>query len=140
MWPPTHLRVVEGKPKRRNASPEADLQEAVVKYLELALPPSAGVWWSASMSGVRLPSAAAKAKAKRQGLRPGMPDLCFIPLWGENHGETFWIELKAAKGQLSVEQTALMASLFPNRGAVARSVEQVSAALVAFGFPVRARL
>lgn len=142
-WPP--LRVVEGggkaRPKRRNKQPEANLQASVVQYLERALPPEAGVWWSASMSGVRLPSARAKANAHAQGLRRGMFDLCFVPLKGPNAGETYWLELKADKGKLTDEQEALMNVMFPaGRGAEARSIDQVCAALVFWGFPIRCRV
>lgn len=143
MWPPAHLRVVEnsGRPKRRRKQPEANLQASVVQYLERALPPEAGVWWSASMSGVRLPSARAKARAKEQGLRRGMFDLCLIPLRGPNAGETYWLELKSDEGSLTEEQERLMNVLFPaGRGAEARSIDQVCAALVAWGFPLRARV
>ena len=140
-WPPQHLRLIEKstRPKKRRQQPEANLQASVVQYLERALPPEAGVWWSASMSGVRLPSARATARAKAQGLRKGMPDLCFIPLRGPNAGEAYWIELKADKGKLTDEQAALMNVMFPaGRGAEARSIDQVAAALARFGFPLRA--
>lgn len=142
MWPPNHLKLVPpAKPKRRRKSPEADFQKTVIAYLERALPPGAGVWWSASMSGVHLPSAKAKGKARDQGLRPGMFDICFIPLRGPNAGETYWLELKAEKGCLTPEQTTLMNVLWPaGRGASARTLEQVYAALVAWDMPVRARV
>lgn len=140
-WPPNLKVVPPSKPKRRNKSPEADFQKAVVAYLERALPSETGVWWSASMSGVKLPSAKAKGQARDQGLRRGMFDICLIPTRGPDAGQTFWLELKSATGSLTPEQTKLMNVLFPaGRGASARTLEHVCAALTAWGLPIRAHV
>ena len=140
-WPPSRKPAAKPKtPRRKNGSPEADLQKAVVQYLELALPKEAGVFWSATLNGIRV-SRGIRAGLRDQGLRPGVPDLVFIPLAGPRAGQTFWIELKAEKGRPTPEQDALMDVLFPaGRGAFARSVHQVCAALSAWGFPLRAHL
>lgn len=142
MWPPDHLELVPpAKPRKRRAQPEANLQRAVVQYLELALPPEAGVWWSSTLNGVRLTTPKARKDAKAQGLRPGLYDFVFIPLRGPDAGQGFFLELKSDDGRLTPEQTTLMNVLWPaGRGASARSVEQVCAALVAFGFPLRCRV
>lgn len=143
-WPPQHLRLVakSAQPRRRNKQPEADLQAAMVEFLDLALPqPSTDYWWSATLNGVRLPSAKAKAKAQRQGLRPGLFDLVFIKLVGPDAGQTYHFEVKAPKGRLTPEQERILNILFvAGRGASGRSVEAISAALVAWDFPVRCRL
>lgn len=132
---------VPQKPRRRNAAPEAMLQKAVLAYLAAALPPQAGVFYSANLNGVFLPGSRAKARVKEMGVRPGLPDLCFIFLTGERIGETYWIELKAPNGRPTAEQKVIVDALWAGgRGCYARSVEQVCAALVAWGFPVRARV
>lgn len=144
-WPPSpKIAKAKQPPKRRNKHPEADLQKAVAAYLRVALPKRSGIFWSATMNGARLPTEAARRKAKEQGLNAGVPDLVFIviaPTPGLTVGQTYWIELKAPHGgTLSPEQKAIISrALYPHgRGAVARSISQVSAALVAWGFPVSA--
>lgn len=138
-WPPKPRALKPPrKPRRRNASPEADFQKTVTAYLERALPPEAGVFWSATMNGVRV-SLGVRATLRAQGLRPGVFDFVFIPLVGPMAGQTFWLELKAPKGRLTDEQAVLMDVLYPaGRGAQARTLEQVCAALVAWSFPIRA--
>lgn len=138
-WPPKPRALKPPrKPRRRNASPEADFQKTVTAYLERALPPDAGVFWSATLNGVRV-SLGVRATLREQGLRPGVFDFVFIPLSGEDAGQSFWLELKSDSGRLTKEQGALMDALYPaGRGAQARTLEQVSAALVAWGFPIRA--
>ena len=138
-WPPKPRALKPPrKPRRRNASPEADFQKTVTAYLERALPPGAGVFWSATMNGVRV-SLGVRATLRDQGLRPGVFDFVFIPLVGPSAGQTFWLELKAPKGRLTDEQAVLMDVLYPaGRGAQARTLEQVCAALVAWSFPIRA--
>lgn len=134
------LRVV---PRRKNDNPEEKVQAAIVSWLELALPPGCGVFWSATMNGVRV-SAAIRAKLKAAGVRPGVLDLVFVVLWdvGElKAGDTYWLEVKSATGQPTPEQKVVMAALWSRgRGAYARSVEQACAALSAWGFPLRVRV
>jgi len=140
-WPPK-LRVIPArKPrtKRRNAHPEADIQKAMVAYLDLAFPPGCGVWWSATLNGVRLTRRQAGLAAE-QGLRKGLFDLIFVKLTGPDAGQTYHFEVKSERGTLTAEQKVLMDALWPaGRGAAGRSVEHLCAALVAWDFPVRAR-
>lgn len=128
---------------RKNDNPEEQIQKAVVAYLDLALPPGCGVFWSATLNGIRV-SAHLRAKLRDLGVRPGVLDLVFVVLWdvGElKAGDTYWIEVKSATGQPTPEQKVVMAALLSRgRGAYARSVEQACAALSAWGFPLRVRV
>lgn len=128
---------------RKNDNPEEQIQAAIVAYLELALPPGCGVFFSATMNGVKV-TPAIRAKLKAAGVRPGVLDLVFIVLWDVGDlkaGDTYWIEVKSATGQPTPEQKVIMAALWgKGRGAYARSVEQASAALDAWGFPLRVRM
>ena len=153
-WPPTEKQnreirrnalrsmVGEAKPKRRNFAPEASFQKTVATYLRLALPRDSGIWWSATLNGVRLSTEAARGKAKRSGLNPGLYDFIFIvrlPVPGLIVGDTYHLELKSKTGSLTKEQRELMDALWPaGRGASAKTLEQVAAALVAWQFPIRA--
>lgn len=93
------------------------------------------------MNGVRLTSERARGKAKRQGLRPGLFDIVFIKLTGPEAGQTFMFEVKSAAGTLTPDQKRILDILFvAGRGASGRSVENLCAALVAWGFPLRARV
>lgn len=134
-WPPAK------KSRAPRQTPEEDLQRAVVEYLDLALPSDAGVFWSATLNGIRV-SKGLRGKLKEQGLRSGVPDLVFIPLRGPLAGQSFWVELKAPKGRpSSPEQAALLDVLYvEGRGCYARSVDEVCAALTRWGFPIRARV
>ena len=134
------LRVV---PKRKNDNPEERVQAAIVAYLELAMPPGCGVFWSATMNGVPV-SPAIRGRLKASGVRPGVPDLVFVVLWDVGDlkaGDTYWIEVKSATGQPTPEQKVVMAALWSRgRGAYARSVDQACAAMSAWGFPLRVRV
>lgn len=127
--------------RRRNDNPEERIQREIVQYLDLALPPGCGIFFSATMNGVRV-SAPIRAKLKASGVRPGVLDLVFVVLWDVGDlkaGDTFWLEVKSATGQPTPEQKVVMAALWSRgRGAYARSVEQACAALSAWGFPIRA--
>lgn len=127
--------------RRRNDNPEERIQREIVQYLNLALPPGCGIFFSATMNGVRV-SAAIRSKLKAAGVRPGVLDLVFIVLWDVGDlraGDTYWVEVKSATGRPTPEQKIVMSALWPRgRGVYARSVEQVCAALVAWGFPIRA--
>lgn len=142
-YPPSRrpaLRVVK---KRKNDNPEEQVQKAVVAYLDLALPPGCGVFWSATLNGIRV-SAHLRAKLRDLGVRPGVLDLVFIVLWDAGElkaGDTYWIEVKSATGQPTPEQKVIMDVLWAKgRGAYARSVEQACVALSAWGFPLRVRV
>jgi hypothetical protein len=122
-----------GKPKR--AEPEAALQIDVKEYLCVCLPDSGpdGVRWSASLTGTYL-SPAARSRAKAMGVRPGIPDLCFV----FPGGVTKWIELKAPKGSLEPEQRDFRDHVAPHgHWALCRSVDEVAATLRGWGAPLR---
>lgn len=127
--------------RRRNAAPEADLQKNATMYLRRALPRVSGIFWTATLNGVRIPTEAGRRRAKASGLNPGLYDFVFIvvaPTPGLVVGDAYFLELKSKTGRLTREQRELMDALWPaGRGASARTVEQVSAALVAWGLPVR---
>ena len=78
----------------------------------------------------------AAAKAKREGLKPGVSDIMI--LWG---GRLICIELKTSTGRQSPEQKEWADSATCAGAAyyVARSVEQVEEFLDAAGVPLRAR-
>jgi hypothetical protein len=82
-------------PRRKND--EADGQRHVVKMLRAYVPD--GVWWSASISGVKLPPHTA-AEAKRMGMERGMPDFIFI----FRDGVSRFVEMKTLAGSLTPEQ------------------------------------
>ena len=132
-WPPPR------SVKKPRAHDEDDLQVAVVEFLELALPPQAGVFWSATLNGVKV-SPKSVSRLRKLGLSPGVLDLVFIPLVGPLVGSTYWIELKSATGRPTPEQRKIVEALGPDRARFARSVEEVCAALVDWGFPLRARV
>lgn len=111
---------LKAKPRR----PEADLQRDVAAKLRAYLPWS--VWWTASLSGIRLTPRMA-SEAKRAGSNRGAPDLSFI--WPD--GKTTYIELKAEDGELSAEQKALARTLGPSMR-VCRSWPEVEGAINAW--------
>lgn len=116
---------------KRNATPEADLQRAVVGYLKYALPP--GLYRvRAGMEGARR-SMWEGARAKELGLDRGWPDLM---LFSRKARAYRWIELKAPKGVLSADQKAMQADLGDHM-AVCRTIEDVERALIAWGITPR---
>jgi hypothetical protein len=124
---------------------EHQIQCAVARYLDLALDgvPNC-IWWAVPNGGTfasRIDSSGkrvsvAAAKAKREGLKPGVSDI--MVLWG---GRLICIELKTKTGRQSPEQKqwADDATVAGAAYYVARSVEQVEEFLDAAGLPLRAR-
>ena len=108
-------------------SSEEHLQAHVATMLRAYLPD--GIWWSASLSGIRLTPHLQK-KAKGQGLNRGAPDLSFVM----PSGVTRYIELKVGKNGLTDEQEALQATL-GGRMAVCRSWPEVRDQLAAWMAP-----
>jgi len=121
------------------------IQCAVARYLDLALDgvPDC-IWWAVPNGGTfasRIDTngkrvSVAAAKAKREGLKPGVADV--MVLW---RGRLICIELKTAKGRQSPEQKN-WAEAATCAGAVyyvARSVEEVEEFLDTCGVPLRAR-
>lgn len=140
MWPPS-TKAAENRiiTKRRSAHPEDDLQEAVVRFLDVSLPPQAGIMWSAVMNGVHV-TATARRRLKCLGLRPGVPDLVFIPVSGPLVGGVYFVELKSDTGRPTIEQKKIVEALGPDRACFARSVVEVQDALLRWGLPLRARV
>lgn len=138
MWPPAPRLV---KTRKRRRQPEAEVQKAMVEYLDLALPqPSPAYWWSATLNGMKL-TPKQRGRVSEQGLRPGLYDLIFVKLSGPEAGQTYHFEVKSEKGTLTDEQKRLMDVLWPaGRGASGRSVDHLCAALVAWDFPIRVRI
>lgn len=105
---------------------------AVKEYLTYALPPS--VEWTASAVGINLNMHAA-TKLKSAGVRRGWPDLQFLL----PDGVTYFVELKAPSGSLSIEQREFRDRCLPHGiWALCRSVDQVASALVGWGVELRA--
>jgi hypothetical protein len=88
--------------KSRRRSREADGQKFVVQQLRSYLPDE--VWWTVSLSGIRLPPHIA-AEAKRLGMQKGAPDFSFV----FPDGLTRYVDLKTTTGSLTPEQAALQA-------------------------------
>lgn len=136
-WPPKPCG--PSAPKKPRAHDEDDLQESVVAFLDLALPAQAGVFWSATLNGVRVTKKSI-TRLHNLGLRKGVLDLVFIPLEGPLKGQTMWIELKTATGRPTLEQAKIVEALGPGRACFARSVVEVQDALLRWGFILRARV
>ena len=123
------MRVPEPAPRQYD---EAKLQRAVHRYLGLALPHDATHF--AIPNGL-MRSKRAAARAKGEGVKAGVCDLCVI--W---RGHAYFIELKTPRGQMSMAQRA-MRDLLLHCGAavmVCRSVEEVERALREATVPLRA--
>lgn len=83
-----------------NLKLESELQLRVVQQLRMYLPDE--VWFTVSLSGLRLPPQVAR-RAKKAGMERGAPDLSFIFPGGITH----YIELKAPGGTMTTEQKRL---------------------------------
>jgi len=118
----------------QRAHPEADLQRAVVAYLNAALPADA---WFTAINPVPAKSKAVAGLSKAMGLVPGVPDL--VILW---HGETLWVELKSRTGWTNAVQRACMLAIADAGAeiAVCRDIDEVAAALEGFGMKLRAKV
>jgi hypothetical protein len=107
---------------------------AVAKYLSLTLQPPH--WFSTFPAGGG--GKARGGQLKAMGLKAGVPDILIISGFT---GRANWIELKAPQGTESVAQKETRKALEYARcgTAVCRSIEDVQAALEAWGFNVKAR-
>lgn len=113
--------------------PEQLLHQQVAAYLRVALPPS--VWFSTFPSGGGGKTRGAFLRS--MGLKKGVPDLLVV-----HNGRATWIELKAEKGRVSVDQRRCHVAL---AGAgcwvnVCRSVAEVQGALECARIPLRAKV
>jgi len=86
------------RPKRKNGSPEHDIQVRVVDYLDdMESPPL----YSATVGGVRVAMQTA-LRMKRAGYRKGIPDLL---IFEPRHGRCgLALEIKTAMGKASPHQ------------------------------------
>lgn len=113
---------------------ESQLAESVNQFLSVALPREA-VHFHPANEGKR--SLAAAAALLRQGMLPGLPDICIVC-----GGKAYWIELKSARGSLSEAQKIChrRLRLAGCDVVVAHSIAEVALALDSFGIPLSARV
>lgn len=125
-----------GKPRKTSATcehpTEAQIQRSIVDFLAVALP--------LSYRAIAIPNAARRGKGKNAanavaGLTPGVYDLL---IFGPG-GRAYSIEVKRHDGTLSPSQHAWRSFLWSINApeAVARSVDDVRAALQAWGIQTR---
>ena len=119
----------------RRASPEDDIQAAIVRYLRTMLPHG----WIVQSTANKPRSKQQGAREKRLGAVSGWPDLAIYgrePLW--DAAVCYFIECKSARGRLEPEQIEVHARLmdcgFPIR--VARSLDDVRRACWDWRLPV----
>lgn len=108
--------------------PEHVLQVRLVKWLaENAYPES--VWFAVGNGELRHVRVALRLKA--EGVRPGVPDLCFLL----PKGKTGWLELKAKGGVLSNAQKgfAAKAKNLGHRWDVAKTLNEAAETLTYWG-------
>lgn len=115
---------------------EETFQIETAGYLDAALP-KGEAWWchipNQGMFASTRQILAAGARFKRQGLKPGAPDNLIV-FAGRSH----FIELKSKTGRLSDAQKIVIPEI-ESAGApvaVARTLEEVAAALTAWGIPL----
>ncbi len=114
--------------------PEQELQRQVIALFGAVLP--ADVFWAHYPAGGKR-SRIEAAIFKGLGVVAGTPDLILI-----RNGCTYWIELKSAKGSLTMNQVAVHQRL-RNAGALVetcRSVDDVIDVLTRWKFPLRGQL
>lgn len=122
------------KGRREGHDSEERFQVEVAMFLDFVLPQHS--WWSHFPNGGHRHMLVG-ASLKRQGTRAGTPDNLII--WS---GRAFWIELKARYGTLKTSQKTTIPAIESAGSpvAVARTLEDVAAALAAWGIPLRASL
>lgn len=118
----------------KRSQPEQALQRQVVQFLALALDGNS-TFLHVPNGGLRSLSEA--RRFKEMGVRAGAPDLLVIC-----DGRAIWLEMKSGTGRVSDVQAAFHEELRRARSpvAVCRSLDDVIAALVAAGVPLRAKL
>ena len=116
--------------KKRASLPfsEHALQTVVADYMALAVKPE--LYWSAIPNGGKRNLSVA-VKLKREGLKPGSPDLyVMLP-----EGKIAWLELKVKGGSLSLEQRMFrdVCQRLGHHWAVAKTLDEVIAFLQKIG-------
>jgi hypothetical protein len=132
---------------RRRRTPEHDLHRWVASYLARALQPP--VFWTSVDHGAGKLTKTAAGNAKARGCKAGLPDiLVFVPIplveatRASEGTVVIGLELKAARGQLSLPQISTQAELTAAgvRCHVVRSLDDVERILEAEGVPRRAKI
>jgi hypothetical protein len=111
-----------------NRKDEAAMQKHCVTMLRAYLPNE--IWWSAGLSGLRLPPHIA-AEAKRMGMQRGDSDLHFV----FPDGITRYAEAKTPQGVLTPEQKRVLAMVGVERFIVFRSWPELQAAVTGWMGP-----
>lgn len=115
---------------------EEAFQVEVAAYLNAALPKPGAFWYHVPNQGMFASTRqilSAGARFKKQGLRAGVPDNAIV--WG---GQAYFIELKSKTGRISDAQKIVIPAI-ESAGApvaVARTLDEVAAALTAWGIPL----
>lgn len=120
----------------RRKTPEADLQRLIVGFLRLILPAEAIVHHSANETGQGGQSGRARqAILSGMGVCPGFSDLIVL-----SEGRVLFLELKSKTGRLSPAQERFRDQVQAQgfAWAMVRSIDEVLAALGAFGFRFKA--
>jgi hypothetical protein len=113
---------------------EYDFHRSVVAFLSKAL--HRDTWWAHVPNGGYRHATEAK-RLKAMAVVPGTPDLLLI-----HRGAACWLELKRKGGYLSPAQNYCHQRLLlaGSPVSVCRTIEDVEAALVRAGIPIKARL
>ena len=108
----------------RNQASEHQLQKLVLNFLSVEAKPDI-FYFAVPNAGLR--SLPMGMRMKREGLRPGIADLCImLP-----SGKCAWLEMKTAKGRQSLAQKGFqqICRRLGHRYAVARSLDEAIAFL-----------
>lgn len=126
--------------KKRDGNAEARIQAAIVQFIRTAAPHC--LVFSVPNGGLR--SKSESARLKWTGVVAGIPDLIVLAprYWGASGGAAFFIECKAAKGQLSPEQEKIIYQLsqLGFSYAVCRSIDDAREAFRAWNIQTREHL
>jgi hypothetical protein len=114
---------------------EYDFHRSVVHYLNRAVNAHDVIYFHPANGGYRFATEAARLKL--MGVVAGMPDLGLI-----HNGRCCWLELKARKGRITAAQAYCHQRLMEAGSpvSVCKTLEDVEAALVRAGIPIKARL
>lgn len=130
----TEFRLTPPRTRTVRRHDEDDLQELVVKFLNLALPRDV-IFFHPANGGFRLKKEA--ARLKRMGQLVGVADLVFV-----HQGRTLFLEMKTADGVMAQPQREFQRRCkelgIPY--AVARSLDDVERVLRRWGVPLTGRV
>ena len=128
------MRAVKPRPALVPVPTEYELHLAVAKFLNHALDHESH-WFHSPLGGFRFASEA--GRLKRMGATGGLPDIGI-----DYQGHIYWLELKRAKGAYLSPTQAHTHKRLEAAGSpvsVCRSLEDVEAALLRAGIPIKAR-